>query len=306
MCHWYGYGPANKKFKVLRNPCLLDKMHALELRNVNSGYDGKAVLHDISFTAKESSVYVVLGPNGAGKTTLFRTIAGILEPLSGNVLLDGEEISSSKELRSSINYLSHYNALPEEMTVYNALKFYSDMEGGDPETAIDLLNLKEFGNKRISELSQGQKKRVSIAKVFLKERDVYLLDEPTANLDPGLSKEIRDIILKLSKDKLVLYSSHNLYEATDIGMNLILIKDGKLAMFDKIANVRSKEYRVGIKASQDISKIVDAKKGEGGYYILSVSKPEEAGLALKKIVDKGIMVTEMRELDNPLQELFEK
>ncbi len=279
-------------------------MHTLELQAVDSGYNGKLALHGISFTAKESSVYVVLGPNGAGKTTLFRTIAGILEPMSGKILLDGQEISSSKELRSSINYLSHYNALPEEMTVYRALKFYSDMEGGDPEAVMDLLNLNELRDKRVSDLSQGQKKRVSIAKVFLRERDIYLLDEPTANLDPGLSKEIRDIILKLSKDKLVLYSSHNLYEATDIGMNLILIKDGKLAMFDKIANVRSKNYRMGIKASRDITRIVDAKKDGSGYYIMTVSKPEEAALALQKIVKSGIMVTEMRELDNPLQELF--
>ena len=281
-------------------------MHALELEGVDSGYNGKPVLHGISFTAKESSVYVVLGPNGAGKTTLFRTIAGILEPTSGKIMLDGREIESSKELRSSINYLSHYNALPEEMTVYNALKFYSDMEGGDPEKVIDLLDLKELIDKRVSDLSQGQKKRVSIAKVFLRERDLYLLDEPTTNLDPALSKEIRDIILSLSKNKLVLYSSHNLYEASDIGTNLVLIKEGKLAMFDKIANIRSSNYRVGIKASSDISKIVDAKKGEGGYYVLTVSTPEDAGLALQKIVKSGILVTEMRELDNPLQELFGK
>ena len=281
-------------------------MHTLELEGVDSGYNGKPVLHKISFKAKESSVYVVLGPNGAGKTTLFRTIAGILEPTAGRILLDGKEISSSKELRSNINYLSHYNALPEEMTVYNALKFYSDMEGGDPEKVIELLDLAQLRDKRVSDLSQGQKKRVSIAKVFLVERDLYLLDEPTANLDPALSKEIRDLILKLSKDKLVLYSSHNLYEASDIGTNLILIKDGKLTLFDKIASVRSKDYRVGIRASSDISDIVDAKKGEGGYYVLTVSSPKEAGLALQKIVKSGILVTEMRELDNPLQELFEK
>ena len=281
-------------------------MHTLELRGVDSGYDGKAVLHGISFVAKESSVYVVLGPNGAGKTTLFRTIAGILEPMSGKILLDGREIGSTRELRGSINYLSHYNALPEEMTVCDALRFYAGMEGGDPELAMDTLDLQKLRDRRVSDLSQGQKKRVSIAKVFLKERDVYLLDEPTANLDPGLSKEIRELILKLSKDKLVLYSSHNLYEATDIGMNLILIRDGSLKMFDRIANVRSKSYRIGIRASKDITRIVDAKKGEGGYYILTVSKPEEAGLALRKIVQKGILVTEMRELDNPLQELFDK
>ena len=87
-------------------------------------------------------------------------------------------------------------------------------------------------------------------------------------------------------------------------MNLILIRDGKLALFDKIANVRSKSYRVGIKASEDITKIVDAKEDSSGYYVLTVSNPEEAGFALRKIVEKGILVTEMRELDNPLQELF--
>lgn len=280
-------------------------MHALELKGVSSGYEGKAVLHDISFKATESSIYVVLGPNGAGKTTLFRTIAGIVEPMSGKITLDGTEIQSSRELRANINYLSHYNALPEEMTVYNALVFYSDMEDGDVEKVIDMLDLQQLKGRKVSDLSQGQKKRVSIAKVFLKERDVYLLDEPTANLDPALSKEIRDIILKLSRDKLVLYSSHNLYEASDIGKNLILIRDGKLAMFDKIANIRSKDYRVGIKASKDITKIVDAKRDESGYYVLTVSKPEEAGYALRKIVEKGILVTEMRELDNPLQGLFD-
>ncbi len=278
-------------------------MHTLELENVVSGYNGKPVLNGISFTAVESSVYVVLGPNGAGKTTLFRTIAGILTPLSGRILLDGKEMGSSRELRGSINYLSHFNALPEEMTVRGALEFYADMEDGDVASAIDLLDLNGLKDRRISDLSQGQKKRVSIAKVFLKEREVYLLDEPTENLDPGLSKAMRDIILGLSRNKLVLYSSHNLYEATDIGANLILIRDGRLAMFDRITNVRTREYRVGVKASSDITGIVDAKK-EGEYYVLTVSKPEEAGMALREIVRNGIIVTEMRELDNPLQELF--
>jgi ABC-2 type transport system ATP-binding protein len=100
----------------------------MELNSISSGYDGKIVLHDISFKLQEPSIYVVLGPNGAGKTTLFRTIAGILEPYSGNILLDDQNITISGKARTKISYLSQYNAMPEEMTVYNALKFYSDME----------------------------------------------------------------------------------------------------------------------------------------------------------------------------------
>ena len=280
-------------------------MHTLELAGVNSGYGGRPVLHNITFKAQESAIYVVLGPNGAGKTTLFRTIAGILKPYSGEVSFDGEDLTRSREARKRINYLSHYNAVPEEMTVRGALDFYARIEGGNADEVLSLLSLEELKDKKVSDLSQGQKKRVSIAKVFLRERDLYLLDEPTSNLDPAVSKEIRDILLRLSKDRIVLYSSHNLYEARDVGTNLILVRDGAIGYFDKISNIKSKEYRVGIRTTTDISRMVDAKLGEGGYYVLSVSTPEEAGLALKKLVENGVLVTEMRQLDNPLQDLFE-
>ncbi len=280
-------------------------MPTLELSGVSSGYEGRPVLHDITLEAQESAIYVVLGPNGAGKTTLFRTIAGILEPYSGKVLFDGEDLTRSKEARRRVNYLSHFNAIPEEMTVRGALDFYAKIEGGSVDDVISLLNLEELKDKKVSDLSQGQKKRVSIAKVFLRERDLYLLDEPTSNLDPAVSKEIRDILLRLSKDRIVFYSSHNLYEARDIGTNLILVRDGTIGFFDKISNIKSKEYRVGIRTTTDISKIIDATPGEGGYYVLSVSKPEEAGFALRKLVENGVLVTEMRQLDNPLQDLFD-
>lgn len=280
-------------------------MYTLELSNVSSGYNGRAVLHNISFKAIDSAIYVVLGPNGAGKTTLFRTIAGILEPYSGEVILEGKDIIHSKEVRKKINYLSHYNALPEEMTVLDALKFYANMEGGKVEDVISLLKLEPLEGKKVSDLSQGQKKRVSIAKVFLRDRDLYLLDEPTSNLDPEVSREIREILVKLAEDKIILYSSHNLYEAREVGTNVVLIRNGSIGYYGKIADLKPRIYRVGFRTTMDISKIIDAKLGEGGYYILSVSTPEEAALALRKVVDSGALVTEMRELDNPLQDLFE-
>ena len=78
----------------------------LELDNATSGYNGQAVLHNISLKLQEPSIYVVLGPNGAGKTTLFRTIAGILEPYNGKILLDGENTTISRKARTRISYLS--------------------------------------------------------------------------------------------------------------------------------------------------------------------------------------------------------
>ena len=280
-------------------------MHTLELAGVTSGYGGNAVLHNITYKAQESAIYVVLGPNGAGKTTLFRTVAGILEPYSGSLLFDGEDLAKSKDARKRINYLSHYNALPEEMTVWRALDFYAKIEGGSADEAIARLQLEQLVDKKVSDLSQGQKKRVSFAKVFLTARYIYLLDEPTSNLDPGVSKEIRDMLLRLSRDTIVLYSSHNLYEARDVGTNLILVRDGAIGYYGRISDIKPKEYRVGFRTKTDISEMVGATVGEGGYYVMSFNNPEEAGLMLKELVERGVVVTEMRELGNPLQDLFD-
>jgi ABC-2 type transport system ATP-binding protein len=281
-------------------------MQKLELNEVSTGYGKNEVIHKISLKITEPSIYVVLGPNGAGKTTLFRTIGGILKPFSGRVQLDGIELFPSKEVRRRITYLSHLNAIPEEMTVFDALAYYAAIEGGDVERVLDLLNLRDLKDRKYSTLSQGQKKRVSVGKIFLRDRDLYLLDEPTSNVDPKVSKEIRDILINLSKDKFVLYSSHNLYEAKEIGTYLILIKNGQLRFFDKIENVKSKQYRVGIKSLNDISGFLPESKLENDYHVVTVDGPKMVSKIIRDLVRGGAELTEVKELDNPLQELFEE
>ncbi len=278
-------------------------MPPLQLTGVDSGYNGFDVLRQINLEIQEPSIYVVLGPNGAGKTTLLRTIGGILEPHRGTVTFDGQNVYASRETRKRMSYLSHLNALPEEMTVREALAFYASIEGGDVGKVMETLQLGPLADLKVPKLSQGQKKRVSIAKTLLNDRDLYLLDEPTSNLDPAMAKEVRDLLLEFSKRKIVLYSSHNLYEAKEIGTYLVLIKDGTLRFFDRIENLRTATYRVGIKARGDVSQVVDAKL-ENGYYVLTVASPDAVGEVVKKLVNAGIVVTEVKELDNPLESLF--
>jgi ABC-2 type transport system ATP-binding protein len=281
-------------------------MQKLELFEISAGYGNEEIIHKISLTITEPSIYVVLGPNGAGKTTLFRTISGILKPFSGQAKFDDFDLFNSKKARKRIAYLSHLNALPEEMTVFNALKYYADIEGGDVELVLDLLNLNDLRDKKFSSLSQGQKKRVSVGKIFLREKELYLLDEPTSNVDPKISKEIRQLLTALSKDKSVLYSSHNLYEAREIGTYLIVIKNGTLTYFDRIENVKTRQYRVGFKTLNDVSKILPKSKLENGYFVVTVQSPEEVAEIVDKIVAEGAKIIELRELDNPLQEFFEE
>jgi len=276
----------------------------LKLYEVSSGYSGTEVLHSISLEISKPAIYVVLGPNGAGKTTLFRTVAGVLKPMSGGVMLDGQDLYQANELRRQIGYLSHFTALPEEMTVAKALGFYAGVEEGAVQTAIDGLGLRDLAQKKVVDLSQGQKKRASIAKLFLRERKLYLMDEPTSNLDPVMAKEIREKLLELSRDRFVLYSSHNLYEAQEIGDFIVLIREGAIAFYGRKEELRTGGYRVGIRASADLSRILPTGTREREYFVVSVGGPEEVGRMVKKIVEAGIAVYEVKEMGNPLEDLF--
>ena len=209
-----------------------ERSHRIELRGVSSGYHGKRVLEDISFVIEKPAIYVVLGANGAGKTTLFRTLAGILEPYTGSVEVDGIDVRQV-DARSRLHYLSHIDGIPDGLRVEEALRFYATVERATPqdvERVVHSLGLDELRHRFFSELSQGQKKRVSIARVFLQERGIYLLDEPTTNLDPKLAREVRDLVLGLSKDDIVLYSSHNLFEAREIGNSVLAIRKGRVVV----------------------------------------------------------------------------
>ena len=277
----------------------------LTCTGLSSGYRGKKVLEDITFDIREPAIYVVLGPNGAGKTTLFRTLAGILRLYSGSVTIDGRSIEE-QDTKDRLHFLSHIDGLPDGLRVEEALRFYATVEGAEEADVARVLNLLEIEPLRdrfVSELSAGQKKRVAIARIFLRERDVYLLDEPTANLDPKVAGEIRELILRLSRNRVVLYSSHNLFEAREIGTYVIAIKSGRLSLFSKISDLRSARYIVGVRVLGGEQYLPPANK-KGEYYVYELKGPEDVAGLMKELEAKGVQVREIKELGNPLEDLF--
>ncbi|MEJ2772140.1 MULTISPECIES: ABC transporter ATP-binding protein [unclassified Stygiolobus] len=264
----------------------------LGLYEVSAGYGKTEVLHDVSFEIKENGIYVLLGRNGAGKTTTLRVIAGILPPFKGKIKKEG-----------NIGYLSHSFALPQEMSVKESLEFFSQIIGGDPNNVIGRFHLEDILDKRISSLSQGQKKKLSLAKVFLKDYDIYLLDEPTENLDPILASEIRKLIVSLSKSKIIIYTSHNLYEAREIGNYVIVIDKGRISLFKPINEIKLREYTIGIRASGDLSKIL---KGEyqGDYFVINLNDPSVVNSIIQELMRRNINIYEIKEMRNPLEDLL--
>jgi ABC-2 type transport system ATP-binding protein len=257
----------------------------LACRGLRAGYFGTEVLHDISFAITEPSVYVVLGPNGAGKTTLFRALAGVLDRSGGEVFVGSERLDGqgggARECAGGGG-----PAGPE-----------------DVDRVLGQLEIRDLANEYLSRLSAGQRKRVSVARIFLRERSIYLLDEPTANLDPKAAREIRTLVLSLARNKIVLYSSHNLYEAREIGRYLLAIKGGRLALFDRIDHLRSNRFIVGIRTLVPAEALASYPR-EGEYYLRELSGPEAVPGLLRELAAAGVQVRELREMGNPLEELF--
>jgi ABC-2 type transport system ATP-binding protein len=221
------------------------------------------------------------------------------------VEIDGIDIARH-EARTRLQYLSHIDGIPDGLRVEEALRFYATVEGVGPsevEHAVQLLGIEELRGRFFSELSQGQKKRVSIARVFLQDRSIYLLDEPTSNLDPKLAREIRDLVLARSQDDLVLYSSHNLYEAKEIGKYVLALRAGRVGYFGLLSELRPTKYVIGIRA-EGLTGVLSSATRQGDYYLQELAGPEEVPKVIAELVAKGVQIREVKEMENPLEDLF--
>ena len=275
----------------------------IQAENFSTGYDRVEVLHHIIFLIEKPGIYVVLGKNGAGKTTLFRALTGMLRPFTGSITFDD---IPQPESRVGIAYLSHRNSIPAGLTVRDAMKFFGRIEGvtdGNVTNIINKFNLTELLDKRVQSLSQGQRKRVSLAKSLIGNKSVMILDEPTANLDPKVSEEIRNLIRVQSRDSIVLYSSHNLYEAMDLGTEVIALNSGNLVYSGKIEGLKTDSYTIGIRG-KGIENLATNYTVDGKYLVFKLNSPTEAAELISKLTAAGAMIYEVKEMGNPLERFF--
>jgi len=192
---------------------------------------------DISFTAEEGEIVGILGPNGAGKTTLLRILAGIMEPTSGKVLIDGKSYKKDElDIKKKITFLSGNTKLYKDMSPVELLKLcgnYYDVDGKKLDKRINEIikhfDMEKFKHQKISDLSTGQNQRTSIARCVVHDPKYYILDEATSGLDIISSQVILDFVKEeKNKGKCILYSTHYMEEAENICDKVILIHKGKI------------------------------------------------------------------------------
>jgi ABC-2 type transport system ATP-binding protein len=223
----------------------------LEIRNVSKYFGRVAAVDGVDMTVKTNCVVGLLGPNGAGKTTLMRIIVGFLTADSGEILWNGKVTDpKSIEHKSRIGYLPESNPLYDFMTVIEYLDFISQLKDANEENykekLIDLASdcgLTDVIGQKIETLSKGYKQRVGIAAALVGDPQLLILDEPTSGLDPNQIIEIRDLIKKLAKKKMVILSTHILPEAKAVCENLLIINRGKIVLDESTKKIKNLEKK---------------------------------------------------------------
>lgn len=216
----------------------------LSLSNVTKKYGSFTALEDISieFTG---GVYALLGPNGAGKTTLIKMLTTLIFPTKGEILWNGDEIIGLEaSYRDIIGYLPqdfgyYKNHSPREFLLYMSAVKCMDRGRAKRKTdeLIDLVGLSDVRDKKMRKFSGGMIQRVGIAQAMLNDPKILILDEPTAGLDPKERVRFRNLISSLSKDRIVILSTHIVSDIETIASRVIMFKNHKLFANDAPASI---------------------------------------------------------------------
>lgn len=220
---------------------------AIEFRSAAKFYRETRGIEDVSLFVNFGEVLGLLGPNGAGKTTAIRVILGLIRPTSGNVFLNGVDISLAKDdVRANIGYLPGTLALYEYMTGSDFLTFMSRLRKKECATEIDRLSQRfNFDpSKKIHDLSRGNKQKLGVIQAFMHSPNILILDEPTSGLDPLMQKEFENLVNEMkSKGAAILLSSHVMSEVEDLADRAAILDHGRLLACRTISELRSRAVR---------------------------------------------------------------
>lgn len=218
----------------------------LKTENLSVGYSGKVLIHDINLSVERGKILTLIGPNGAGKSTILKTITKHLEKIAGVVTIENQNISkwSNKELAKRLSVMLTERISPELMTCEQVVAMgrypYTNHFGAlTPEDkrvvqeSLRLVRAEELANRSFSDISDGQRQRIMLARAICQDPDIIVLDEPTSYLDIRHKIELLDILRKMAAEKnvAVVMSLHEIDLAAKISDQIICIKGDRIELF---------------------------------------------------------------------------
>jgi ABC-2 type transport system ATP-binding protein len=222
-------------------------MNIIEVNKLTKYYGKSRGIVDVSFSEEEGEIFGFIGPNGAGKSTTIRLLLSLIHPTSGNARVFGKDVTThGPEIRRDIGYLPSEVFYYEGMKVVDLLKYSASFYGKDcTERMHELSDYMELEmNRRISDLSYGNKKKVGIVQGLLHSPKLLFLDEPTAGLDPLMQRKFFDLIRKENaRGVTVFFSSHILGEVQRLCTRVGIIREGKIVEISDIRALQKNNYK---------------------------------------------------------------
>jgi ABC-2 type transport system ATP-binding protein len=286
-------------------------MNVIEIKNLTKSYGEARGIIDVSFNVQQGEIFGFIGPNGAGKSTTIRTLLSLIYPTSGSATIFGKDcVEFGPEIKKEIGYLPSEVFYYDNMKVIDLLKYSASFYKKDCSKRMrELAEIMDLDlNKKIDDLSFGNKKKVGIVQGLLHEPKLIILDEPTSGLDPLMQQKFFDLLEEENKKgATILLSSHILSEVQRLCNRVAIIKEGKIIKVEKISTLQEsnhKKFKIEVKSKMEdnyfnISGVTDLDiKGN----IISFLFRGNINIIMKKISEIQIANLWIEEPD--LEEIF--
>lgn len=287
----------------------------LEVKNIVKKYGTNIAVNDLSFTVDDGEIFGLLGENGAGKTTTFRIIMGLLEPNSGNVLLDHEKIDYSKT--DKIGFVTEERSLLIKLSVQEQIEFYATLKGMEKQEIdkrldqwLEKFEITSYKNRKIKELSKGNQQKIQFISAIIHEPKLLILDEPFTGLDPINVKLMKEAIIDLkNKGCSIIFSSHQMEYIEDFCEKLVILVKGKPILEGNLKDIKESYAKKNILIKGDID-TDEIKKIKGvisvglekGEYVVKIENIDVASKVFAKIKNNNITKYDVEEPS--LNEIF--
>ncbi|MFB6079036.1 MAG: ATP-binding cassette domain-containing protein [Halarchaeum sp.] len=281
----------------------------LSVSGLTKTYGDVEAVRGISFDVGDGEVFGLVGPNGAGKTSTLKTLAGLLEPTSGSVVVNGYD-STDPEMRRTLGFLPEDSPLYEDMTPRAYLRFFADLYDVPRETAddriaaaLDRLAL-DVRDRPVGDFSKGMKRKVAIARSLVNDPDVLVYDEPASGLDPTTTNVVVEFTRELAeRGKTVVFSAHDLYHVESVCDRVAIVSNGEIAAQGTLADIRADHGRVEYHVFADVP-LDDATEVESGRYRLTVESMAGVEDARVRAADAGGELVDIRTRESTLEDVF--
>ena len=304
----------------------LEEQKIIEVKNLTKHFKDVKAVNDLDLNVFRGDVFGFLGPNGAGKSTTIRMLLSLISPNAGNIKIFGKSL---KKGRNEI--LRQIGAIVEKPDFYGYISAYKNLEILGRISAkevtrkrifelLELVGLEKRAKSKVKTFSHGMKQRLGIAQALLHDPELIILDEPTTGLDPQGMKEIRDLIIHLSKDqkKTIFLSSHILYEVELVANRMIIINKGTSQVEGEVSDLlNSNKLKVTVEVNdgEKVKKILSNTKwlelvqSITNNKLIFMLNPDEVSILNKILVENDIKVNALiptRSLEEYFLSILEK